>query len=79
LTDSQERLLLDSVRDEGLPGAQIAELAVGETVPQDVQLQPAPSAVVAQIPMIERYRVFMANDQVVLVDPQTRAVVDIVR
>ena len=79
LTDSQRRLLLDSVRDERLPGVQIAELANGETVPQDVELQPAPSAVVAEIPMIERYRVFMANDQVVLVDPQTRAVVDIVR
>ena len=79
LTDSQQRLLFDSVRDERLPRVQIAELAVGESVPRDVQLQPAPSAVVAQIPMIERYRVFMANDQVVLVDPQTRAVVDIVR
>ena len=29
--------------------------------------------------MIERYRLFLANDQVVLVDPGTRVVVDIVR
>jgi hypothetical protein len=79
LTDTQRRLLLESVRNERLPEAPIAELTNGETVPGDVALAPAPSAVVAQIPMIERYRLFLANDQVVLVDPDTRVVVDIVR
>jgi hypothetical protein len=29
--------------------------------------------------MIERYQLFVANDQVVLVDPDTREVVDVVR
>jgi Protein of unknown function (DUF1236) len=80
LTDAQRQLLLESVRNEGLPEAPVAQLTVGETVPQDVKLTPAPSVVVAQIPMIERYRLFLAaENQVVLVDPDTRAVVDIVR
>ena len=79
LTDAQRQLLLESVRNERLTAAPIAELTDGETVPQDVELAPVPSAVVAQIPMIERYRLFLANDQVVLVDPGTRVVVDIVR
>jgi hypothetical protein len=79
LTDAQQRLLLESVRNERLPETPIAELTDGETVPQDVPLAPVPSTVVAQIPMIERYRLFLANDQVVLVDPGTRVVVDIVR
>ncbi len=82
LTDAQRQLLLDSVRDERLPEAQIkiAGLTVGEKAPVDVQLAPAPSAVVAQVPMIERYRLFVArNDQVVLVDPSTRLVVDVLR
>ena len=38
-----------------------------------------PRSVVVQIPMIERYRVFVARDRVVLVDPDTREVVDVVR
>jgi hypothetical protein len=59
LTDAQRHLLLESVRNERLQQAQIAELADGEIVPQDVELAPVPSAVVAQIPMIERYRVFL--------------------
>jgi hypothetical protein len=80
LTDAERQLLLESVRDARLPEAQIAGLTVGQTAPRNVQLAPAPSALVAQIPTIERYRLFVArNDQVVLVDPNTRVVVDVVR
>ena len=53
--------------------------ADGAAVPADVTLEPVPDAVVAQIPMIERYRLFVANDRVVLVDPDMREVVDVVR
>jgi hypothetical protein len=35
--------------------------------------------VVAQVPMIERYRVAAGNHRVVLVDPGTRVVVHVVR
>ena len=48
-------------------------------MPQNVELMPVPSAVVAQVPMIERYRVAVANNRVVLVDPGTRVVVHVVR
>jgi hypothetical protein len=76
----QQRLLLDSVREEKLPEAQIAELSDGATVPQDIELEPLPSSVVTQIPTIERYRVLVVPDnRVVLVDPDTRAVVDVIR
>ena len=79
LTDAQQQLLVESVQDEGLPQAQIPELADGQTAPQSVELTPVPSAVVAQVPMIERYRVAVANNRVVLVDPGTRVVVHVVR
>jgi Protein of unknown function (DUF1236) len=79
LTDAQQQLLVESVQDEGLPQAQIPELADGQTVPQSVELTPVPSAVVARVPMIERYRIAVANNRVVLVDPGTRVVVHVVR
>jgi hypothetical protein len=80
LTQAQQRLLIDSVRQENLTAAQVQDLANGVTVSEDVQLQPVPQAVVAQIPMIERYRVFLAdNDRVALVDPSTRTVIDVVQ
>jgi hypothetical protein len=78
LTDAQQQLLLESVQDES-PQAQMPELADGQTVPQNIELMPVPSAVVAQVPMIERYRVAAGNHRVVLVDPGTRVVVHVVR
>jgi hypothetical protein len=79
LSDAQRRMLIDSIREEKLPEAQIAELSDGDTIPQDIDLEPLPSTIVVQIPMIERYRVLVApGDRVVLVDPETRAVIDVV-
>ena len=80
LTDAQQQLLVEGiVQTEGLPQGQVPDLADGQTVPQNVELMPVPSAVVAQVPMIERYRVAVANNRVVLVDPGTRVVVHVVR
>ncbi|MBV8105918.1 MAG: DUF1236 domain-containing protein [Hyphomicrobiales bacterium] len=80
LTEAQQRMLLEAVRREGAPEAPAqADLADGATVPSDIALEPVPHAVVVQIPMIERYRLFLANDQVVLVDPDTREVVEVIR
>jgi hypothetical protein len=74
LTEAKQRMLFEAVRRKEVPeGSVQAELADGATVPADITLEPVPQAVVVQKPMIERYRVFVANDQVVLVDPDTRA------
>jgi hypothetical protein len=48
-------------------------------VPADVALAPVPQTVITQIPMIERYRLLLDNNQVVLVDPSSREVIDVVR
>jgi hypothetical protein len=80
LTEAQQRLLLEGVHNAGMPEARVeTDLSDGARVPADVTLEPVPQRVVAEIPMIERYRVFLANDRVVLVDPDTREVVDVVR
>jgi hypothetical protein len=72
LTEAQRCLLVDSVRGEGLPQVQVAN---GATVPSCAGAQ----TVIMQIPMIERYRLFLDNNQVVLVDPSSREVIDVVR
>ncbi len=80
LTAAQSRMLFETVRREGIPEASVREeIADGVTVPAEVTLEPVPHEVVAEIPMIERYRLFLANDRVVLVDPDTREVVDVIR
>jgi hypothetical protein len=53
-------------------------VTVGATVPDTVELQSVPETIVSDIPSVKGYRYFVYNDDVVLVDPQTRKVVTIV-
>jgi len=53
-------------------------VTVGWTVPETVELQTVPDTIVSDIPSVKGYRYFVYNDDVVLVDPQTRKVVTIV-
>jgi hypothetical protein len=80
LSQSQQRLIRDTVTREHLPEAQIGEqFSYGVTVPPDVTLEPVPQPLIAQIPMIEQYRMFViGGDRIVLVDPDTREVVDVI-
>jgi hypothetical protein len=80
LSQSQQRLIRDTVTREHLPEAQVGEqLSYGVTVPLDVTLEPVPQPLIVQIPMIEQYRMFvMGGDRIVLVDPDTREVVDVI-
>lgn len=54
------------------------KVSVGWTVPETVELQTVPDTIVSDIPSVKGYRYFVYNDDVVLVDPQTRKVVTIV-
>ncbi len=80
LSPSQQRILRETVAREHLPEAHVQEqLSYGVTVPQDVTLEPVPQPLIAQIPIIEQYRMFTTGDnRIVLVDPETREVVDVI-
>jgi hypothetical protein len=54
------------------------KVSVGWTVPDTVELQTVPDTIVSDIPTVKGYRYFVHDDNVVLVDPQTRKVVTIV-
>ena len=54
------------------------KVSVGWTVPETVELQAVPETIVSDVPSIKGYRYFVYDDDVVLVDPQTRKVVTIV-
>ncbi|MFL5047371.1 MAG: DUF1236 domain-containing protein [Xanthobacteraceae bacterium] len=51
----------------------------GVRVPQTVELQEIPSTVVQEIPSVRRYRYMVVNNEVVLVDPATSEVIEIIR
>lgn len=54
------------------------ELRVGVPVPPAVELRTFPEEVYVEAPPIRGYRYFHVEDQVVLVDPETREIVDII-
>jgi hypothetical protein len=53
-------------------------VTVGAPVPDTVELRSVPETIVSDDPSVKGYRYFVYNDDVVLVDPQTRKVVMIV-
>ena len=63
----------------GAPVKTIQEkVTVGATIPADVELMPVPETVVTEVPAVKTYRYFRYNDDVVLVDPSSRRVVQII-
>jgi hypothetical protein len=53
-------------------------VTVGTTVPSEVELVEVPETVVTEVPTVRSYRYFRWNDDVVLVDPSSRRVVQII-
>jgi hypothetical protein len=51
---------------------------VGETVPNSLQLQPLPGSLTGQVPAIKSYEYAMLQNQVLIVDPSSKKIVDIV-
>ena len=51
----------------------------GMIVPQNVVLQPLPEVIVDEIPEVREYRFFVDRDDIILVDPRSREVVEILR
>jgi hypothetical protein len=55
------------------------EVRLGARVPRSVELYEMPTTIVEEVPTIRRYRYMVVNDEVVLVDPATSEVVEVIR
>jgi hypothetical protein len=55
------------------------ELRVGARLPRTVRVYDIPDRIVTEVPVVKQYRYVYVNDQVVLVDPDTSEVVEIIR
>jgi hypothetical protein len=82
LTAAQKAAIFSSVTlDKSKPKAsEDFKVAVGEQVPPTVELHPLPAGALAEVPAARPYRyTLVATDQVVLVDPATMRVVDVIK
>jgi hypothetical protein len=64
------------VRGENAPGD--FKAAVGEAAPNALKLQPMPKDVSDQIPAVKPYDFAMLQNQVLIVNPTSRAIIDII-
>ena len=78
LDERQERALYRGVMREARSSLRQVCVRVGERVPDSVELEPVPRQIAAEAPDVRRFDYFVLNDQVVLVDPDTRIVADII-
>jgi hypothetical protein len=80
LTPAQRTTIYRTVTRERVQTVpQGVDVRLGARVPQAVELREIPSAVVTEIPIVRRYRYMVVNNEVVLVDPATSEVVEIIR
>jgi len=79
LTEAQRAQIIAYAREQRIASVQgQLTLDAGANVPSDVNLVPLPDEIVTEIPAIRSYSFFVVSDQVVLVDPQSRQVVEVV-
>ncbi|WP_457797001.1 DUF1236 domain-containing protein [Methylocystis sp. S23] len=78
LDSREERALYRGVMREARTSMRQVCVRVGDRVPEFVDIEPVPRQIAAEAPDVERFDYFVLNDQVVLVDPDSRRVVDIV-
>jgi len=80
LTTAQQKEIWQGVSQqaakETAPPAFKATL--GEATPSIIKLQPFPSKVVHEVPAVKSYDYAMLQNQVLIVDPSSRKIVDIV-
>ena len=55
-----------------------AKLAVGEPLPGDLRLLPLPPTIVSLVPEYREYEYVVVNDEIAIVQPSTRHVVEII-
>ena len=55
------------------------KVAIGETVPQGVHLQPVPDDVTRKVPQLKNNTFFVMGEEVVIVEPKDNTVAEIVK
>lgn len=80
LTDAQKQTILTSVtnqnfKNEAPPNFQPI---VGAVVPENISLEEMPKTIVELAPKVEAFRLARVINQVIIVDPQTRRVIEVI-
>jgi hypothetical protein len=70
LTEEEKEIILSEVGNDGGSTMGLGALSEGAEVPRGVQVRAFPEDVVQQVPKVENYRYFTAENSVAIVDPR---------
>lgn len=80
LTPTQRTTIYRTVtRERRAAPAREIDVNLGATIPSAVELRMLPEGIYVEVPTIKRYKYMVVNNEVVLVDPETSRVVEIIR
>ena len=80
LTEENRYIIREIVlKDPKVPKEQGARAAIGDPLPPGVATQPFPADVALKIPALRSHRFFVTDQEVVIVDPKSNKVADIVK
>jgi hypothetical protein len=80
LTSAQQKEIWQGVSKQASKETAPAgfKATVGAAAPSSIKLQPLPSTVASEVPAVKPYDFAMLQNQVLIVDPSSRKIVDIV-
>jgi len=81
LTDAQRAAIMNALRRESPKGASPVNFvaSIGAPVPPSIELYVLPDRALAEVPEAKLVKYTMVQNQIVLVDPTTMRVVDVLR
>ena len=80
LTEENRYIIREIVlKDPNVPKEQGAQAAIGDPLPPGVATQPFPAYVAQKIPALRSHRFFVTDQEVVIVDPKSNKIADIVK
>ena len=79
LSAEKQAMVRDHVRRAKIPEAKPdAPLAIGGTVPDDIDLWALPQDSVTEVPTTTTFRFFLAGKTIAVVDPESRRIVQLI-
>jgi len=81
LTAQQRQLVLRHVREARTSSTTTTQVRVteGQPLTEHVELETIPQDVITEVPTLREYRYFMSGNEVVIVDPSTNVVTEVIR
>jgi hypothetical protein len=79
LAPEKRTLVKSRLASASKPVTRTVTIHEGTALPTEIELQPVPETIVTEFPELRSYSYFIDQDEVVLVEPQSRLVVEVIR